>query len=242
MTDNARLSMTHPDLPGLLRAREALRPFAHAFSFVDDRIRGEAALDYKGMAKAITVGHLRKANEAFEAIDSAILDARKSEGGGETSAREKVLRDICLKFACHEEFDFPADTPVSCGQWCDVCNSHISDDRQSGHSNECPLGGVSPAKNELSGPFSLDEASGIIKSIASDLRRSRESSPSPGVSARVEDANPSDEVSRLREALEQIAALHLGDCPASMDEVDFARAHSNRVRRIARDALLAGRS
>lgn len=41
----------------------------------------------------------------------------------------------------------------------------------------------------------------------------------------------------LRRALEEIAASHLGDCPAAMDEVDFARAHNSRVRRIARDAL-----
>lgn len=38
-------------------------------------------------------------------------------------------------------------------------------------------------------------------------------------------------------ALEEIVSMHLGDCPASMDEVDFARAHCNRIRRIAHKAL-----
>jgi hypothetical protein len=47
-----------------------------------------------------------------------------------------------------------------------------------------------------------------------------------------------DEIERYRAALEEIAGAHLGDCPASMDEVDFARAHSSRIRRIARDALM----
>lgn len=48
------------------------------------------------------------------------------------------------------------------------------------------------------------------------------------------------DLERFRGALEEIVALHLGDCPASMDEADFARAHSYRVRKIARDALAGG--
>lgn len=45
------------------------------------------------------------------------------------------------------------------------------------------------------------------------------------------------EIELLREALDEIVASNLGDCPASMDERDFARGHNHRVRMIARDAL-----
>jgi hypothetical protein len=48
----------------------------------------------------------------------------------------------------------------------------------------------------------------------------------------------SGECERYRTALEEIVSAHLGDCPASMDEVDFARGHNSRIRRIARDALM----
>lgn len=38
-------------------------------------------------------------------------------------------------------------------------------------------------------------------------------------------------------ALENIYGMHLGDCPASMDEADFARAHVHRIRMTARSAI-----
>lgn len=45
---------------------KALEPFARAFSFVDDWIRGEAAFDFRGALKAITFGDLRKADEVLD--------------------------------------------------------------------------------------------------------------------------------------------------------------------------------
>lgn len=41
-----------------------------------------------------------------------------------------------------------------------------------------------------------------------------------------------------RAILNQIAGAHLGDCPASMEEVTFARAHIQTLRKLANDFLV----
>jgi hypothetical protein len=46
---------------------KALTPFANAFQFVDDRIRGDGAMQPKRMLKPITLGHFREAACAVEA-------------------------------------------------------------------------------------------------------------------------------------------------------------------------------
>lgn len=43
----------------------------------------------------------------------------------------------------------------------------------------------------------------------------------------------------LREALREISECHLGDCPVTMEEIEFAKSHIYRLRKMARDALQA---
>lgn len=45
----------------------------------------------------------------------------------------------------------------------------------------------------------------------------------------------------LQEALESLSKMHLGDCPAAMDQLAHARAHIYEMRKLANNALSRGR-
>lgn len=48
---------------------------------------------------------------------------------------------------------------------------------------------------------------------------------------------PPSREAELREALRDISECHLGDCPVTMEELEFAKSHIFRLRKMARDAL-----
>ncbi len=57
------LSLLHASaLKALAECETVLKPLAQAFEFVDDRIRGEGAKDYRGLMASITIGDLRAAD------------------------------------------------------------------------------------------------------------------------------------------------------------------------------------
>jgi hypothetical protein len=65
--------------------------------------------------------------EAAEAISSLLK-------------RVGELRELLVKYAVHEEFDYPGDAPESCGLWCNICNQHVDDDNPAiGHAETCAL-------------------------------------------------------------------------------------------------------
>ncbi len=47
------------------------------------------------------------------------------------------VREVLIKFATHSEYDYPSETPLYCGEWCDICKTTISKDGKSGHTNQC---------------------------------------------------------------------------------------------------------
>ncbi|MCH9751080.1 MAG: hypothetical protein K0U61_02575 [Alphaproteobacteria bacterium] len=50
------------------------------------------------------------------------------------------LHAAAVRFGTHEEFDYPAEVPESCGWWCDICEQHIDDDDHAlGHALHCPV-------------------------------------------------------------------------------------------------------
>ncbi len=51
-------------------------------------------------------------------------------------------------------------------------------------------------------------------------------------------AFPAPSAWRLRDALQDIALSHLGDCPAALPEIDHAKHHIMHLRKIARAALI----
>lgn len=55
-------------------ARSALEPFAAAYEYVDDRVRGEGMMQPKRLLKAITVGDFRRADRAYTAIANALQE------------------------------------------------------------------------------------------------------------------------------------------------------------------------
>lgn len=50
-------------------AEEALKPFAVAYDFVDDRVRGEGMMQPKRLLASLKIGHFRKAERALASIE-----------------------------------------------------------------------------------------------------------------------------------------------------------------------------
>jgi hypothetical protein len=87
-----------------------------------------------------SVGNLKDAafyDEAAEVISSLLK-------------RVGELRELLVKYAVHEEFDYPGDAPESCGLWCNICNQHVDDDNPAiGHAETCALNSdASPGSKE----------------------------------------------------------------------------------------------
>lgn len=69
----------------------------------------------------------------WQAAQSAL--ARENEG----------LRVRLRHYAVKEEFDYPAERPVSCGMFCQECKENVSNDGLTGHAAGClttPAGGA----------------------------------------------------------------------------------------------------
>lgn len=109
-------------------------------------------------AEAIEAWNTRP--EAAEAISSLLNRAETAETAKENlitaylrasetkqSLLKRVgeLRELLVKHAVHEEFDYPGDAPESCGLWCDICNQHVDDDNPAiGHAETCALNSDAP--------------------------------------------------------------------------------------------------
>lgn len=67
-------------------------------------------------------------------------DARRvaEEQVAALEAENEKLRRELAEFAVHEEFDFPGDSPVSCGLHCQICGETVEADG-SGHADTCLL-------------------------------------------------------------------------------------------------------
>jgi hypothetical protein len=88
--------------------------------------------------KTFTLPDRQTTKDALEQLYKDIPEA--AEAISSLLKRVGELRELLVKYAVHEEFDYPGDAPESCGLWCNICNQHVDDDNPAiGHAETCAL-------------------------------------------------------------------------------------------------------
>jgi len=75
----------------------------------------------------------------------------------------REARDALRAHAVHREFDFPGDSPVDCGLWCNLCEKHVEDDHSD---HKCVIARLDAA---LQSP-TVEAATGGFAGLADQVR------------------------------------------------------------------------
>ena len=61
------------------------------------------------------------------------------------------LKSKLARYAIHEEYDCPGDTPEFCGWLCSICGEHV-EENGSGHLSDCVISGHNPNGDPIPSP------------------------------------------------------------------------------------------
>ena len=83
---------------------------------------------------------VQKANAALIASAPALRDtvAALTDLADAQAQENAKLKSKLARYAIHEEYDCPGDTPEFCGWLCSICGEHV-EENGSGHLNDCVI-------------------------------------------------------------------------------------------------------